>query len=150
MLQKIKTLFKGNKADTKNNKDDISLAVTAVMVQVMNIDGKMDAAERHVIFQALEKRFKLSGDAVDTLIKKAKQANETASDSHQFTKQIINYYNTQERIQFLTELWQVAMIDGHIDPYEEQLIRRIAKLIGVYHGEFIQAKIDARNHVNEA
>ncbi len=149
MLKKLKALLMGDKTNNNDHeKDDISLAVTAVMVQVMNIDGKTEASERHVIFQALEKRFNLSGEAVDTLIKKAKEANAKATDSHQFTQQIINFYNTQERIQFLTELWQIAMVDGEVDPFEEQLIRRIAKLIGIYHGEFIQAKIDARESIS--
>ncbi|MDQ6983718.1 MAG: TerB family tellurite resistance protein [Ghiorsea sp.] len=42
----------------------------------------------------------------------------------------------------------VAMADGKVDSYEEHMIRKLAKLIGVYHGEFIQAKIDARESSN--
>ncbi|MDQ6977114.1 MAG: TerB family tellurite resistance protein [Ghiorsea sp.] len=146
MLKKIKAMFHGSKTDeSKAKKHDISLAVTAMMIEIMRIDGNLEDTERQVIFKAIEKRFDLSHEEVETLIKEATQAQAKSTDLHQFTSLINNQFSTQERIDFLKELWQVAMADGHIDPYEEQLIRRVAGLIGVYHGEFIQAKIDARN-----
>jgi len=38
-------------------------------------------------------------------------------------------------------LWQVAFADGHLDPYEEALVRKIADLIYVPHRDFIQSKL---------
>jgi len=145
MFNTIKALFTGqDNAEPKHKKHDISLAVTAMMIEIMRIDGKLDSAERQVIFNAIEKRFDLSHEAVETLIDEASEAQSKSTDLHQFTSLINQQFSTEERIDILKELWQVAMADGHIDPYEEQLIRRIAGLIGVYHGEFIQAKIHAR------
>ena len=145
MLKKLKTLWDGT-ADKKssNRKHDISLAVTAVMVEIMHIDGKLDDAEHDTIILAIEKRFGLSTDEVHKLVEEAKQATEDANDLHQFTSQIIKHYKTEERIEIIKELWQIAMADGHIDPHEDNLIQRTAELIGVYHRESIQAKIDAR------
>jgi uncharacterized tellurite resistance protein B-like protein len=145
MLKKLKTLWDGT-ADKKkgNRKHDISLAVTAVMVEIMHIDGKLDDAEHDTIIEAVEKRFGLSTTEVHELVDEAKKATANANDMHQFTSQIIKHYKTEERIKIIKELWQVAMADGHIDPHEENLIRRTAELIGVYHREYIQAKIDAR------
>ena len=145
MLKKLKTLWDGT-ADKKkgSRKHDISLAVTAVMVEIMHIDGKLDKAEQNVIIQTIKKRFALPKAEVEVLIEEAKRKTASASDLHQFTSQIIKHYDTDERINIIKELWQVAMADGHIDPHEEHLIRRTAELIGVYHKEFIAAKIAAR------
>ena len=145
MFNAIKALFTGqDQAEPQKKKHDISLAVTAMMIEIMRIDGKLESAERQVIFQAIEKRFDLSHSEVETLITEATQAQSESTDLHQFTSLINQQFSTEERIDILKELWLVAMADGEIDPYEEQLIRRVAGLIGVYHGEFIQAKIDAR------
>ncbi len=145
MLQKIRDMWKGSSKDESANKGhDISLAVTAVMIEIMHIDGKLEEAEHNKIITAVEKRFELSTDKAHKLVKKAKQAKIDATDMHRFTSQIIKHYSTQERIDFLKDLWQIAMADGHVDPHEEQLIRRTAELVGVYHKEFIQAKIAAR------
>ncbi len=145
MLQKIKDMWKGSSKDGSAGKGhDISLAVTAVMIEIMHIDGKLEEAEHNKIVTAIEKRFELSTDEVHKLVEKAKIEKANATDMHRFTSQIIKHYSTRERIDFLKDLWQIAMADGHVDPYEEQLIRRTAELIGVYHKEFIQAKIAAR------
>jgi len=145
MFNTIKKLLSGeNNQEPKQQKHDISLAVTAMMIEIMRIDGKLEDAEHQVIFQAIKKRFGLSHEEVETLIAEATTVQSKSTDLHQFTSLINKQFNTEERIGILRELWQVAMADGHIDPYEEQLIRRVAGLIGVYHGEFIQAKIDAR------
>ena len=146
MLKKIKAMLNGKtKVESVDKKHDISLAVTALMVEIMHSDDVLDKAEHNVIIKAVSKRFDLSDSEVETLIKKAKHTNTKATDFHQFTSQIKDGFSTEERIDFLKELWLIAMADGVVDSYEEHLIRRIANLIGVYHGEFIQAKIQARN-----
>lgn len=145
MLKKLKALFTdASHEEPTRKKHDISLAITALMVEIMYIDGKLDAAESQTIFEAVSRRFSLAKNEVDVLIEEAKIAHETATDFHQYTSLIAAHYSTEERIDFLSELWQIAMADGHIDAYEEQLIRRLANLLGVYHAEFIQAKQQAR------
>jgi len=145
MLKRLKSLLKEN--DGKNDekrRHDLSLAVTAVMVEVMRIDGNLDAAEHDIIVRAVERRFDLPADKVRALIEEATRETDNSHDLHQFTSQIIKAYDTEERIAIVRELWQVAMADGHVDPHEEHLIRRTAELIGVYHKEFIAAKLAAR------
>lgn len=145
MLQKIRDMWKGSSKDEPAGKEhDISLAVTAVMIEIMHIDGRLEEAEHNQIIVAVEKRFGLSTAEVHKLVEKARVEKANATDMHRFTSQIIKHYSTEERIDFLKDLWQIAMADGHVDPYEEQLIRRTAELVGVYHREFIQAKIAAR------
>ncbi len=145
MFSKLKALFVEEKKNPENKEHDISLAVTAVMIEIMNADDKLEDAEHQTIFTAIEQRFQLGHDEVEALIAEAKAAQDKAMDLHQFTSLIIDHFSTEERIDILKELWLVAMADGKVDAYEEHLIRRLAKLIGVYHSEFIQAKIDARN-----
>ncbi len=40
----------------------------------------------------------------------------------------------------LESIWRVALADGRIDKYEEQLIRRIADLLHLHHREYMQAR----------
>lgn len=149
MFSKLKSLFNEKEEQKPEDKThNISLAVTAVMIEIMNADDELDNNEHDAIFTAIEKRFNLSHEEVDALIVEAKAAQDKAMDLHQFTSLIIDHFSTEERIDILKELWLVAMADGKVDSYEEHMIRKLAKLIGVYHGEFIQAKIDAREGSN--
>ena len=144
MLKKIKAVLKGKQTESKATKDDLSLAMAVLMVEIMHSDDQTDGAEKLVIKRTLQKNFPLSETEVASLMDEAQMKVSVSTDFHQFTSVIKDSYSTEERIAFLTNLWQVAMADGHIDADEEHLIRRIANLIGIYHHEFIDAKIKAR------
>jgi len=145
MIKRLKKLFTHSAGETRRGHEhDIELAVAALMVEVMMMDGRLDAAEQDVISKQLQQRFSLSAEEIDSLIKRATSAADKAHDLYQFTSRIIKGYPINERTDIVRELWRVAMADGHVDAYEEQLIRRIAELIGVHHQHFISAKIQAR------
>ncbi|MBV2123299.1 MAG: TerB family tellurite resistance protein, partial [Candidatus Thiodiazotropha sp. (ex Ctena orbiculata)] len=46
----------------------------------------------------------------------------------------------EQKIQIIESLWQVAFADRQLHHYEEHVIRRLADLIHVSHGDFISAK----------
>jgi len=145
MLKSLKKLWKeavespasGRKAHS------LELSVAALMVEIMRVDGKVEEAERREILAQLQISFDLSDEASANLIEQALLETEKSLDVHQFTSRVVKGFTTEERIGVLRQLWHVAMADGHIDPYEEQLIRRTADLLGVHHRQFIEAKLAA-------
>lgn len=144
MIDRLRQMWKkAAKSPQGRRQHDVSLAVAALMVEIMRLDGKLAEAEHSEIVVALEQRFGLSESEIHELVEQAKQEADQALDMHQFTSVVVKGFSTDERVGILTELWRVAMADGHVDPYEEQLIRRIADLLGVHHRQLIQAKIVA-------
>jgi len=145
MLKTFKKMW-GNPSSTssKPQEHDIALAVTALMVQVMQQDDRLDEREYHTIMQDIQSRFNLSKKEAEEHIKLATQADNKANDLHQFTAPLIKAYSEQERIAIIRQLWLIAMSDGAVDTYEESLIRKVAELIGVHHHQFIDAKIQAK------
>jgi len=149
MLKRLKDLFGANADDFPADEHDIATAVAALMVEVMLMDGRMDDAEHNMIASLLQRRFGLDDDEIQTLIARATRAADKAHDLFQFTSRIIKAYAIEQRSGIIRELWGVAMADWHVDAYEEQVIRRIAELIGVHHKHFIDAKIQARESRHE-
>jgi len=144
MIQKLKQMWKkAAESPKEEQKHSVALAVAALMVEIMRMDGQLQDAERSEIIQRLESRFALTTAEIHGLIEQATQDVEEALDMHQFTSVVVKGFSTPERMNILVELWAVAMADGHVDPYEEQLIRRMADLMGLHHSQFIQAKISA-------
>jgi len=144
MIKKLKEIWTHASASPASTKQhDVALAVAALMTEIMRMDGKLDPAEHKQIVRKLEQRFGLGNQEAQQLIDEAGRETDQAQDLHQFTSVVVKSFRTQERIHILSELWQVAMADGYIDPYEEQLIRRIADLLGLDHSQFIQAKLTA-------
>ncbi len=144
MLTTLKQLWQ-QAVESKPRKapHDLALAVAGLMVEVMRMDGHLHEAERATIIGALQARFDLDAEEVEQLIARASSKVELALDMHQFTSVVVKGFSTEERVAILAELWAVAQADGHVDPYEEQLIRRAAELLGLHHTQFIEAKIQA-------
>jgi len=144
MIKKLHQMWKNAAAsETGDRKHDVSLAVAALMVEVMRMDGLLDEAERSSMMISLKKRFSLSESEVHLLIEQATAEIDRALDMHQFTSSVVKGFSTSERVEILTDLWAVAMADGTVDPYEEQIIRRMAELMGIHHSQYIQAKLAA-------
>ena len=57
-----------------------------------------------------------------------------------FTSQLRGLDNAM-RIKLVKAMWVVAYADGYLDPLEEALIRKVAGLIYVNHGDFIRTKL---------
>ena len=65
---------------------------------------------------------------------------EDSSELYGFTKVLKNSWNLDKKIRMLEMLWEVAYVDGELDPAEDMLIRRIAGLIHVEDRDRILAK----------
>jgi len=144
MIRKLKKLWKTAAASpVASQKHELSLAVTALMVEIMRVDDQLLDVERNEIMARLRQRFALSQADLHALIARAEDKVEQALDMQQFTSVVVKGFGTGERVDILVELWGIANADGVVDPYEEQLIRRMADLMGLHHSQFIQAKVTA-------
>ena len=50
----------------------------------------------------------------------------------------------------IENMWQVAYADANLDAHENQLISKVAGLLHVTHGEYIAAKMRAKEDAGQA
>lgn len=134
---------KSRQGNMEHSEQAALLAVATLMVELMALDGRLDAAEQSAIISALKRHGRLDESEAARLIDQAQQHREHCSDIQRHTRQIIKQWSTEQRAAILADFWRIAFADGHADPYEEQLIRRIAELLGISHRQFIEGKISA-------
>jgi uncharacterized tellurite resistance protein B-like protein len=150
MLKTLKDLFDAfagePAADSPEAQEHaLKLACAVLLVEVMRADPTMDAAERETILAALKQQFGLSSDESDRLLELARQSAKGAYDYHRFTSVINDHFSQAKKIQMVESMWQVAYADGHLDAHENHLISKVAGLLHVTHGEYIAAKLHAKN-----
>jgi uncharacterized tellurite resistance protein B-like protein len=119
----------------------LHLATAALLFEMLRADDEEHPDERRALEQALASSFDLSETETREL---SELADREAADSislHQFTGLINQHFTPGQKVQVVEMLWQVAFADGHLDPYEEALVRKIADLIYVPHRDFIQSKL---------
>ena len=125
----------------------LKLACAVLLIEVTRTDASMDVAEREVILTALKRHLTLNSEEADHLLALAAPEAKGAYDYHRFTSVINDYFSQEQKIQVIESMWKVAYADGHIDADENHLISKVAGLLYVTHGEYIAAKLYAKEAI---
>lgn len=141
MIERLKQLF--STADQESGKPDahqLTVAATALMVQLSRVDNDEDQAELKTIVDCAVRSHEVTIEEAEEILEDAlSQANDSTS-LYEFTGLINEHLDQQEKQALLESIWRVAFADGRIDKYEEHLIRRMADLLHLNHREYIQAR----------
>ncbi len=143
MLGALRDLFRRLGADDARDHyrpSDERLALAALLVRAAAIDGVSSEEERAKLRDLLARKFDLSGDELDVLIEDAIAAEADAVDLYRFTSVLKNSMSEDERIRVIENLWEIVYADGKSDEFEENLVWRVAELLGVNRRDRIAAK----------
>lgn len=121
--------------------EDSRLAVAALLVHSMTIDGSASESERAKLADILGRKFGLSGADLDLLIDDATIAENEAVDLYRFTSVLKRQMTEVERIRVIESLWEIVYADGANHEFEENLVWRVAELLGVSARDRISRKI---------
>jgi len=120
------------------------LACAVLLVEVMRAEPQVTEAERQAVLAGLRRRFPLGEEELQRLIASAEEASRSANDFHRFTSELNTHLDAPAKAAVVETLWEVAYADGQVGDHEHHLISRIAGLLHVPHGEYIAAKLHAR------
>jgi uncharacterized tellurite resistance protein B-like protein len=118
------------------------LAAAALLIEVARADYAHDPREQIAMHEALRRAFGLTREQIETLLALAEEESAQSTSAYQFTRVINDEFSDADKSALIRAMWQVAFADGNVDKYEEHLIRKIAELIYVPHGEFIRTKLE--------
>ena len=128
MFEAITRLF--NKPETALSSQDPKLAVAVLLVHLASVDGQMKDAERKTIRSALVDHYALDEASVDRLIKEAALRDAEAVDFYRFTS-ALTALDMEDRIEIIRMMWTVVFSDNKNHELEDNMVWRIAELIGV-------------------
>jgi uncharacterized tellurite resistance protein B-like protein len=109
----------------------LRVATAALLVHAAAIDGDVSEVERDRLPSLLKLRFDLDDAAVETLIEQATAADDKAVDLYHFTKLLNDSFGDNERLRMVEMMWMVAYAAGAVSQFEDNLIWRVADLLGV-------------------
>lgn len=147
MLRTLKDLFDSFSAPPApgpGREHSIELATAVLLVEVMRADPEISEPERESVLGALRRKFTMAEDELARIVELAHDASRQASDFHQFTSVLNRELGQDEKIRIVEQMWQVAYADGQLGAHENHVIARVAGLLHVTHGEYIGAKLRAK------
>ena len=145
MLKSIQNIFKRkeNESAVDSKKSEQELAYASLLIEVINSDNKFDDRERDKLLEILSNKLDIHKEELDNFTELAQKKSEDSTSLYEFTREINDQYEYEEKVSLITDLWGIAYSDGKLDKYEDYVIRKIADRIYVSHADFIKSKLKA-------
>lgn len=134
MFATLRQIFRGWAEDGREPEfapDDHRVAVAALAVHAVAIDGTVTAAERNKLCKVLKDKFDLTDAETGSLIEEARRRDLEAVDLYSFTSVLKRSLDQDGRKAVIEMLWRLVYADGEVHEFEDNLIWRVAELLGV-------------------
>lgn len=132
MLGKMRSLLTRMGGGTDGFKaDDPRLAITALLLRVMSVDGVIEPEEQSKIAAILKDDFRLGRSDAEALVQAARRLDAEASDLSVLAERAKRGLDAAGRLKLVDRLWEVTVADHHIHEFEDSLVWRLADLLGV-------------------
>lgn len=125
----------------------LRLAAAVLLVEVTRADPAIGPAERQAVHSALGRRFALDEEELRRLVDLAEVQAARANDFFHFTSRLNDQCSQPDKVALVEAMWQVAYADGVLDANENHVISKVAGLLHVTHGEYIAAKMRAKDRL---
>lgn len=155
MLAGLKDLIErafpdGSAGDEGAREHGVELATALLLVEVARADYEEDWTEDEEVAGLLRRHFELSDSELELLVEQAKAEADHAASLQSFTRELHEKLSLHEKHQIVEMLWRVAFADRHLDKHEDHLVRKIAGLLYISHGDLIRIRNQVRKNRSQS
>ncbi|MHB8668746.1 MAG: tellurite resistance TerB family protein [Burkholderiales bacterium] len=118
----------------------LQAACCGLLMEVARLDSPAGDRKRKAVSQAMWREFGIPSEELAPMLKDIERPENRLTSYFKPVDLINKGFAPEQKVQLIERLWSVALADGGIDMYEEQLIRKLADLLYVPHADFILAK----------
>ena len=142
MLAKLKQfLTSHSQAVTPEEKArQLNLAAVSLLLEVIFADETLSEEEAQLLPQLMTKALSLTQAETEELIEEAKKIQGDSISLYEFTKEINEQCDIEQKQKLILAMWKLAYADGQLCQYEDQIIRRTADLLYLKHSELIKMR----------
>ena len=130
-LGKLMSSKKENENETFSVDQEGRLACAALMTRAAWLDGTLDEGEESALRDLMMKRFEISPEEADEILKAAMADLDKSNDLYRYTKDLRDNFDADERLKLIEMIWEVVYADGVLHDFEATLMRRLAGLLYV-------------------
>ncbi len=144
MLRELREILNRTLAEDREDDGDrdhaLRLSTATLLVEVVRADYDEDRAEGQAVFDLLQGFFDLPDDETRLLIREAEQEADHSVSLQSFTRVLHEQLTLAEKRSVIEMLWRVALADSRLDKHEDHLVRKVAGLLYVPHGDLIRIR----------
>ena len=126
-------------------KNEEIVSATAMLLSIAKADNILDDNELKSISDIIVDFFQLSSDdKTDNIIEKANNELEKSTDIFEFGRTLNQYWNYEDKVDFICCAFEVGCSDGNLHYFEEHIIKKVATILNVDHQDLINSKIEMK------
>ncbi len=144
LLKSLKAAIDISSTGQNNNKNaslNPEMAAAVLLIAMERADFEASPDERSEIERLLAKYFALDAGEVESILVRAEEEAGQSVSFFDYVEHLNAALAYEEKCQVLKMLWQVAYADGQLDPFEEQLMRRLADMLYLSHSDYVRTKL---------
>ena len=151
MLKALTSFFQqplggGGSAEPASREQELSLATAVLLIEVARADFSEDEIELEAVSELLEAHLGVSTSEVRALMDEAQAHADHSASLQSFTRQLHEELSLAEKLSIIEMLWRVAHADEKLDKHEDHLIRKVAGLLYISHGDLIRIRNRVTGH----
>lgn len=127
----LRELPEGDGRSRQLTADDPRVAAAALLIHVIGVDGKGDKQEQKRLKEVLSSAYHVSGSELKALLKAGEAAEAEAVDLYTFTSVLKRHLDEDARAEFIRLMWEIVLADGEVHELEDNVVWRVAELLGV-------------------
>jgi uncharacterized tellurite resistance protein B-like protein len=120
--------------------DEQRIAVAALLVHLVMADGIVEGEEKLALERVLAEHFALDAEAARELVREGREREENAVDFYTFTSLLKRSLDETGRREVVQMMWEVVYADGAVGELEDNIIWRVAELLGISTRERVEIK----------
>ncbi len=143
MFSNLKSAFQkalSKEINEHENDDEDIQAIIILLLEACQIDGTTEQVEINFIKKLLINKFNFTQEEAEKNINRALKNHEESIEIFSQIKTILDQMDHKERIDVIEMMWGVILVDGIIDDFEANLMRRMNGLLYVSGIESAEAK----------
>ena len=119
------------KLKAKKDESKVILNATSILLKVAEADQTITIDEIKLTKEIIYDFFDVNPDKMDSIIKKAKEANQASTDLFESGSVLNDYFSIQDKIDFILSIYEVAYIDNNFDFLERHVITQILNIFNL-------------------
>jgi uncharacterized tellurite resistance protein B-like protein len=138
---RIKAALAGPSHSSAQETVSVELATAVLLYEMARADFNIAEHEYDTLRELLCEDTALTAEECEELLRRAGDRIGDTVSLHDYVATLNEQLDAEARRRLIRMIWRVAYADGHLDPQEEHLARRLADLLYVPHAVFIQEKL---------
>ena len=127
-----------------NDSKEIMLASTCLLLSIAHADNNTDEAESKIINEILQDFFNINEEQTKNIIIQAEESLQKSTDYFSYGNKLNENFSLEDKIDFLSCVFEVAYSDGEYHYMEEHMIKKIAHMLNIENKDLINVKMDIK------